>query len=133
MYDDILSRLRDKMAENNISAKELLFYANKISAGYKTFNWGFAWELLDEQILTLIPQGETFCPIKDDEDGEYYYLGNNYSLKDISKFVENDDEFVPTTEFMNDYTPQFQLPEEDDYSDIDLEEIKRNLEGYFDN
>ena len=133
VYDDILSRLRDKMAENNISAKELLFYANKISAGYKTFNWGFAWELLDEQILTLIPQGETFCPIKDDEDGEYYYLGNNYSLKDISKFVENDDEFVPTTEFMNDYTPQFQLPEEDDYSDIDLEEIKRNLEGYFDN
>ena len=131
VYDDILSRLRDKMSENNITAKELLFYCNRISSSYKTFNWGFAWELLDEQILTLIPQGETFCPFKDEEEGEYYYLGNHYSLKDISKIVEADEDFVPTQEFMNDYTPQFKI-NEDPYGDIDLEEIKKNLEGYFD-
>lgn len=131
VYDDILSRLREKMTENNITAKELLFYCNRISSSYKTFNWGFAWELLDEQILALIPQGETFCPVKDEEEGEYYYLGNHYSLKDISKIVEVDEDFVPTQEFMNDYTPQFQIYE-DPYGDIDLEEIKKNLEGYFD-
>ena len=133
VYDDILSSLRDKMSENNITGKELLFYCSKIAPSYKTFNWGFAWEILDEQILTLIPQGETFCPFKDEEEGEYYYLGNHYSLKDISKIIEEDDDFVPTMEFMNDYTPKSYIPEDDPYDDIDLEEIKENLKGYFDN
>ena len=33
---------------------------------------------------------------------------------------------------MNDYTPKSYIPEEDPYSDIDLDEIQKNLEGYFD-
>jgi len=85
IYDEILERLRQQMVDADISDKEFLYYSYKLSKLYASFNWGFVWEVLDDHILTYIPQGQTYCPVKD-PDGEYSYLGNTYSLKDITKF-----------------------------------------------
>ena len=104
IYDDILERIRQQMIDAGITDKEFLFYSYKLSQIYASFNWGFVWEILDDRILFYIPQGQTFCPVKD-PDGDYSYLGNTYSLKDITNFdlsttEESDFDFeIETDEF----------------------------------
>ena len=104
IYDDILERIRQQMTDAGITDKEFLFYSYKLSQIYASFNWGFVWEILDDRILFYIPQGQTFCPVKD-PDGDYSYLGNTYSLKDITNFdlsttEESDFDFeIETDEF----------------------------------
>ena len=75
-----------------------MFYCNRLSQHYARFNWGFAWNILDDQIIKLIPQGKSFCPIRDD-DGEYEYLGLKYSLKDLTADTDEDIQYVVDTLF----------------------------------
>ena len=65
-----------------ISSKELLYYCGQLSKIYRQFNWGFAWDMLGESIIDLIPEGETVVPVEDPNGEEY--LGKRYVLKPLS-------------------------------------------------
>lgn len=84
LYDSIVEDLQLQLVQNNISGEELLYYSYKLSKGYSSFNWGFVWEVLADQIVKLIPSSQVLYPVIDPE-GEYEYLGRRYSLKDITK------------------------------------------------
>ena len=64
-----------------ISSKEFLYYCHQLSKVYKQFNWGFAWDMLEDGIVDLIPEGETVVPVEDPNGQEY--LGKTYILKSI--------------------------------------------------
>lgn len=87
IYFNIADTVRDEIQEElyglGLSPKELMFYIGALSKEYKKFNWGFAWEILDKDIVDLIPQGKTFAPVRD-ENGEEW-LGEKYVLKDVTK------------------------------------------------
>lgn len=74
-----------------LESKEVMFYINQLSKQYKKFNWNFAWDLLDDFIIDLIPQGKTFAPIREDIGHEY--LGQYYVLKELVKEKEPDDNY----------------------------------------
>lgn len=84
LYDSIIDDLQQQLISNNISGEELLYYSHKLSKTYSSFNWGFVWEVLAEQIIKFIPSSQVLYPVLDPE-GEYEYLGRRYSLKDITK------------------------------------------------
>lgn len=108
IYDEIVSNLQNKLVELEMNGKEFLYYCHQLATHYASFNWGFAWEVLDDQIIKLIPQGRSYCPIKD-EDGEYEYLCTKYSLKDltltdedevVNQIVEKEEEEIPDEELL---------------------------------
>ena len=80
----IIQDLQTQLKQNGMEGEEFLFYCSRLAKNYKSFNWGFAWDILEDQIITLIPYGKSLCPVRDPENG-IEYLGNKYSLKDISK------------------------------------------------
>lgn len=80
VYDSMIDGLRGRLSASGISGREFLFYCSRISRLYASFNWGFAWDVLSDQILRLIPQGKSYCPVRD-PSGPYEYLGRRYSLK----------------------------------------------------
>lgn len=84
VYRQMLDDLQVQLANNNMDGTEFLFYCSKLAPNYSSFNWGFAWDILEDQIIYLIPQGQTLCPIRDDADGSVEYLGERFSLMDIS-------------------------------------------------
>ena len=85
LYDLLIQSLQDTLVNEGITGEEFLFYSHHLSKHYSSFNWGFCWEVLAEQIVKYIPQAEqTFYPILD-PNGDYEYLGRRYSLKDITK------------------------------------------------
>ena len=67
-----------KEAEEKLSADTCYH----LSKEYASFNWGFAWDILDDALLDLIPQGNSFAPVHD-PDGRLY-LGERYVLKEIT-------------------------------------------------
>lgn len=83
VYDMLIQDLQNRLPANDISGEEFLFYCNRISSEFCNFNWAFAWDILDDQVITLIPQGQSFCPMLDPNGTEY--LGRKYSLKDITQ------------------------------------------------
>lgn len=89
VYDALILELQDRLSSSSISGKEFLFYCNRLSKSYSSFNWGFAWDILADQILKYIPQGNSFCPVRDPL-GQYEYLGSTYSLKDVTKLISSD-------------------------------------------
>jgi len=90
IYDSIVENLQQQLLENNISGEEFLYYSHKLSKTYSSFNWGFVWEVLADQIIKYIPSTQVLYPVLD-PDGEYEYLGRRYSLKNITKTVSTDD------------------------------------------
>lgn len=87
IYDAIITDIQNQLEALSISGDEFLFYCHRLSKDYASFNWGFAWEILDDQILKYIPQGTSLCPVRDPENG-FEYLGDRYSLKDITDTTE---------------------------------------------
>lgn len=85
VYDMLITELQLRLPANNISGEEFLFYCHTLSREYNNFNWAFAWDVLDDQIISLIPQGESYCPVCDDAAGTTEYLGHKYSLIDITQ------------------------------------------------
>ena len=83
LFDPLLTTLQQRAIESGISNEEFLYHCYRLSHEYASFNWGFAWDILDDAILPLIPQGKTFAPVHD-ENGQYY-LGEYFSLKEITK------------------------------------------------
>ena len=88
IFDALIVDLQTRLSESEISGEEFLFICSRLAKSYSSFNWGFAWSILEDQILKYIPQGKSFYPVRDPE-GEYEYLGETYSLKDISKITED--------------------------------------------
>lgn len=85
LYDILIQDLQNTLVESGISGEEFLYYSKKLSKNYSSFNWGFVWEVLADQIIKYIPSsGQCFYPVLNPE-GEYEYLGRRYSLKDITK------------------------------------------------
>lgn len=82
----ILDDLRAEFQESKMDGKEFLYYCSKLAPQYSCFNWGFAWDILDDQIINLIPFGQSFCPVRDDNGIDY--LGVKFSLKDVTKTDE---------------------------------------------
>ncbi len=89
VYDDFVITIRHQLDNSNISDEEFLFYCYKLSLNYANFNWGFAWTILGDRIIRLIPIGHSYCPIRD-ENGTYEYLGGTYSLKDLTPNSEEE-------------------------------------------
>lgn len=84
MYDD----LRISLQDHNMSGEEFLFYCNRLSKRYSNFNWGFAWNILEDQIIRLIPYGHSLCPVRSNDANAMEYLGEKYILKDVSRSKE---------------------------------------------
>lgn len=110
MYETFLESLRDELVTNQMDGSEFLFYCSRLAPTYVNFNWGFAWDILDEQIIDLIPQGRSYCPVRSEEGKEY--LGNKYKLVEIT----DKNEII----LQNLLNALFHIPEDI----IDLETIK---------
>lgn len=135
VYKMLVSDLQSRLTENDISGEEFLFYCNRLAPAYANFNWAFAWDVLDDQIISLIPQGRSFCPVCDTENtpGGIEYLGRRYILKDISKdsinpiqdlsdlFFSPDefDDSNPFADLGDELFEQLQFTEEGDDSDVE--------------
>lgn len=86
IYDSIITDLQSTLFTVKISGKEFLYYCSLLAPKYTNFNWGFAWSVLEDQIVALIPQGKTFCPIRTAEHipgPTIEYLGEFYILEEI--------------------------------------------------
>lgn len=106
VYTSIIDELQQEVAKYNITGEEFLFYSHRLSFEYSNFNWGFAWDVLEDQIIKLIPQGKSYIPIRDEENGEIY-LGNKYSLKElvpetVQEYFEQEDEEKDLEEIQQD-------------------------------
>lgn len=108
VYTSIIDDLQQQITKNSISGKEFLYYTSLLSKTTSSFNWGFAWDVLEDQIIKLIPQGETFIPVRWQQDpttssdsspeisGYSQYLGNWYKLQRVIADEEHVEE-IPTT------------------------------------
>lgn len=85
--DALLSEVRGILQEADVQPPELLRACGIMSESRKTFDWGFAWSVLDTAILPLIPQGRTVAPCVN-ANGDSEYLGVRYSAVDATKWDE---------------------------------------------
>lgn len=125
ILDSIIVDIQHDMMDANIPGDEFLFYCNRLSKQYRSFNWGFAWEILEDQIISLIPFGVSYAPVRvenfeeaqndaqndaqnlefgyTDADRPHEYLGAYYYLKDVSReapaLINNDIELGSIDEF----------------------------------
>ena len=88
--DAIKTDIQQTLFSLGLDIKQIMFHIGVLSKQYTKFNWSFAWNMLEEQIMDIIPQGETLMAYKS-EDGEEY-LGQKYKLKNIFKFGETDED-----------------------------------------
>ena len=58
-------------------------YIKALSQSYSKFNWGFAWELISDGILSCLDNKDAVVPVET-IDGEEY-LGRRYALRRIPK------------------------------------------------
>ena len=91
VYDMMIEDLQARLVSSAISGQEFLFYCHRIAKDYSSFNWAFAWYVLDDQIVTLIPHGKSFCPVQitpditiSTTDIPKEYLGGYYILEDVT-------------------------------------------------
>ena len=82
LFDQLVESLQTRLDESGISKQEFLYHCYHLSKEYASFNWGFAWDILDDALLDLIPQGKSFAPVHD-PNGRLY-LGERYVLKEIT-------------------------------------------------
>ena len=75
----VMSSLQNELIQSGIAPEEFLFYCNRISSSYSNFNWGFAWDILEDNIIQHIPYGKSYCPIHDENGTEY--LGEKFTKR----------------------------------------------------
>lgn len=83
LFDQLIESLQTRLDESGISKEEFLYHCSILDTEYAKFNWAFAWDVLDDAIIDLIPQGKSYCPVHD-PSGKYY-LGERFSLKEITR------------------------------------------------
>lgn len=124
-----IQELQQQLANSGMSGEEFLFYCNRISQTYANFNWGFAWDILEDQIIKLIPFGKSFCPVRDEENG-VDYLGVKYSLKDITNKDETVIQKLMNAVFGIDL---YSMPLVPDEIEQDMEDFQKSNQGGVEN
>ena len=97
--DLVREEIREAIGSLNISSKELLFYCSQLSKEYKQFNWDFAWDILGDSIVDLIPRGRVEVPVKNEAGFEY--LGDRYILAPIT---EEEAKIIQEEEVFDDFS-----------------------------
>lgn len=87
VFDAIKEEIKDDLFNLGINTKEALAYIYNLSRKYNKFNWAFAWDILGDDILDVIPQKQTLVPVESKNGAEY--LGKHFLLKEISSFGES--------------------------------------------
>ena len=85
--DALLEGVRKTLADADVTPPELLRACGLMSETRRSFDWGFAWDVLDASILPLIPQGRTIAPCPDPE-GPLIYLGVAHRAVDATRWGE---------------------------------------------
>ena len=93
LYDTLIEGIRADLHDSSIEGDEFLYYCSQMAASNKSFNWGFPWAILGDDIIDFIPQGDSMCPVLD-ESGPYEYLGRTYSIK----YFNTEEEFTSLLE-----------------------------------
>lgn len=86
MNDVIKMDIQYEVSQLGLDIKETMFHIGVLSKEYSNFNWSFVWNIFEEQVVGVIPEGETVVAYKNDEGEEY--LGQRYKLKNIFKKSE---------------------------------------------
>lgn len=97
--DLVREEIREAIGGLDISSKELLFYCSQLSKEYRQFNWDFAWDILGDSIVDLIPRGRVEVPVKN-ETG-FDYLGDRYVLAPIT---EEEAKIIQEEEVFDDFS-----------------------------
>lgn len=97
--DLVREEIREAIAVLELSGKELLFYCSQLSKEYKQFNWDFAWDILGDSIVDLIPRGRVEVPVKNEAGFEY--LGDRYILAPIT---EEEAKIIQEEEVFDDFS-----------------------------
>lgn len=97
--DLIRDEIRQQLTNSEISGEEVLFYCNVLSKSYKQFNWDFAWDILGDSIVDLIPRGRVEVPVKNEAGFEY--LGDRYILAPIT---EEEAKIIQEEEVFDDFS-----------------------------
>ena len=86
IYDALIVDIQNDLVSADISNEEFLFYCHRVSSTYSQFNWGFAWDILGDSIVSLIPSGHSSIPVRVDPltPSSHEYLGEYYVLKGIT-------------------------------------------------
>ena len=87
ILDAVRVELQEIYKSLNLTAMEGLTYIKALSNSYTKFNWGFAWELIDTDILDCIEENDALAPVQCENGTEY--LGRKYILKHIPKNNKN--------------------------------------------
>lgn len=83
ILDAVRAELQDIYKSLNLTPMEGLTYIRALANSYTKFNWGFAWDLLDTDILECIEENDALAPVECENGTEY--LGKKYILKHIPK------------------------------------------------
>lgn len=88
--DAIRAEIKKDFEDLEISVLEGLTYIKELSKRYGKFNWGFAWDLFESDILDCIETKDALIPVEvgEEEDGAEY-LGRKYILVSIPKEENN--------------------------------------------
>ena len=85
VMDTIKTNIQEDLFRLDLEVEEIMFHIGQLAKEYSKFNWSFAWDILEDYIVGIIPQGKTYSPIKNEHGQEY--LGDFYSLKEVTKVV----------------------------------------------
>lgn len=81
--DELMESIRESVRDAGVTPEEALRACHEIAKGRKSFDWSFAWDLLDASVVPLIPQGRTVAPVED-PNGDVEYLGRRFSQIDAT-------------------------------------------------
>ena len=124
VIDAIRNSIQSEYIELGLKPMEGLTYIAALAQSYAKFNWGFAWDLLENAILDCIDENDALAPVECSEGEEY--LGRKNIIKNIPKekkhysidpetgeitFFGIDDDFDDLN------LDDFELDKEDDYED----------------
>ena len=123
ILDAVRVELKSEYKSLNITPMEGLTYIKALSQSYAKFNWGFAWDLIDTDILECIEDNDALAPVQCEDGVEY--LGKNYVLKHIPKNNKN---------YIMDYeTGEIHFENTDELDDFKIEDFDfENLDSLFD-
>lgn len=88
LVDSVKNDIQQEIFSLRMETPEILFYIGQLAKEYKKFNWTFVWDILEDYIIEMIPQGNTYFPIHNEEGVEY--LGFNYILKEVKAQQEEE-------------------------------------------
>ena len=113
ILDAVRAELQEIYKNLNLTPMEGLTYIRALANSYTKFNWGFAWDLLDTDILDCIDENDALAPVECESGTEY--LGRKYVLKHIPR---------KNKKYTIDYeTGEIHFEDVDDSDEFDIDEF----------